>query len=368
MRFSEITPLRFRNLSPDPVFFGSGLHVLAGENGQGKSNLLEAVALLCGQRSFRRAVPAACAPDGEGFAIRGELDREGAGERLAVEWSREAGRRFLRGEKAATYREVSALAPAVFLAPEHRDLVVGPPEARRRFLDRLVLASRPVAGEDLARYARALQERNALLARGQTRAPDPEELAAWTEELAVAGAAVRAHRAEGLTRWRRFFEPLAREAGPAYAEIRADYPAGGESVEGLRTSCARALPAEKRRGHSLCGPHRDDLLWTRDGRPLAAEGSSGEVHRTVALAKLAEWHAVALARGQKPLFAADDFDAGLSRAAVDAFLSALPAADQILLTTASDPVRWKGAAAVLYLRAGRALAAAPPTALSATGA
>ncbi|HEY7574340.1 MAG TPA: DNA replication and repair protein RecF, partial [Thermoanaerobaculia bacterium] len=310
MRFSEITPLRFRNLSPDPVFFGSGLHVLAGENGQGKSNLLEAAALLCGQRSFRRAAPAACAPDGESFAVAGRVEAEGPPERLAVEWSRETGRRFLRGEKAATYRDVSALAPAVFLAPEHRDLIVGPPEARRRFLDRLVLSRRPAAGEDLSRYARALQERNALLAQGQTRPADPEELAAWTEELVIAGAAVRAHRAEAVEGWRRYFEPLAREAGPAYSGIQADYPAGAESAESLRVACERALSAERRRGHTLCGPHRDDLVWSRGGRPLSVQASSGEVHRTVAIAKLAEWQSVAAMRGQKPLFAADDFDAG----------------------------------------------------------
>ncbi|MGH9367750.1 MAG: DNA replication/repair protein RecF [Thermoanaerobaculia bacterium] len=368
MRFSEITPLRFRNLSPDPVFFGHGLHVLAGENGQGKTNLLEAVALLCGQRSFRRALPSSCAPDGERFAVSGELCRQGPGERLSVEWSRAGGRRFLRGEKAAAFREISELAPAVFLAPEHWELLAGPPQARRRFLDRLVLARKPAAGDDLARYGRALAERNALLAPGRGRAPGAEELETWTEELVLAGAAVRRERAEALLEWGRFFEPLAREAGPEYAGIRADYPAGAETEESLRASCGRMLPAERRRGHSLCGPHRDDLIWTRGGRPLAAEASSGEVHRVVALAKLAEWHAVSLARAEAPLFAADDFDAGLSRAGIEALLSELPTGAQVLLTTASDPARWKGRATLIWMRAGRALAPAPAAALSASGA
>ncbi len=98
---------------------------------------------------------------------------------------------------------------------------------------------------------------------------------------------------------------------------------------------------EQRRGHSLCGPHRDDLVWTRNGRPLPSEASSGEIHRTVALAKLAEWQTVCRARGEEPLFAADDFDAGLSRASVEAFLSCLPERAQVILTTASDPARWK---------------------------
>jgi len=368
LRFSEINPHSFRNLSPDPVFFGEGLHVVAGENGQGKTNLLEAAALLCGQRSFRRAKPSACAPGGESFAISGRLDRQGSPERLTVEWSRLAGRRFLRGEKAATFREVSALAPAVFLAPEHRELVAGSPDARRRFLDRLVLGLKPAAGEDLARYERALAERNALLASGRAGAPGAEELETWTEELARWGAAVRRHRAEALNEWRAFFEPLAREAGAQFSSIRADYPAGEETMEDLRTACERMLPVERRRGHSLCGPHRDDILLARSGRALAAEASSGETQRLVALVKLAEWHAVSRARAEAALFGADDFDAGLSRASVEAFLAAMPAGAQTILTTASDPGLWKGRAAVIWMRAGRALRQAPPAALSASGA
>jgi len=361
LRFSELTPHSFRNLSSDPVFLGPGLHVFAGENGQGKSNLLEAAALACGQRSFRRARPSACAPDGEAFGVSAEVRRDdlASAERVRVEWSRAQGRRYQRGGKSATFREISELAPAVFLAPEHRELVTGSPEARRRFLDRLVIGWRPAAGDDLSRYERALAERNALLSRANGRGPADGELETWTEELAAAGAGVRRLRAGALAEWQADFAPLARDAGPAFAEIRADYPAGGGTAEALRAECERMLPAERRRGHSLCGPHRDDLIFTRGGRPLASEASTGEILRVAALAKLAEWHALARARGLAPLFAADDFDAGLSRAAVDAFLASLPPAEQTILTTASDPARFKARARVIWIRAGRALSAAP---------
>ncbi len=366
MRLAEITPHGFRNLSSDAILFGTGLHVIAGENGQGKTNLLEAVALLCGQRSFRRARPSACAPDGKRFAVSGEIERQGAPERLSVEWSLSEGRRFARGDKAATFRAVSQLAPAVFLAPEHRELITGSPDARRRFLDRLVLAWKPAAGDDLGRYDRALRERNALLASARERMGREEELSAWTEELVLAGSAVRRHRREALECWHAFFEILAREAGAEYAGVRADYPAGEETAQELRTACEKAGPAERRRGHSLCGPHRDELTWTWGGRPLATEASSGQVLRTVALAKLAEWATVSDARGEAPLFAADDFDAGLSRASVEAFLAALPEKAQVFLTTAADPARWKGQATVVWMRAGRAIAAAPAAARTAS--
>jgi DNA replication and repair protein RecF len=358
LQLSEISNQGFRNLSSDPVFFGAGVTLITGENAQGKTNLLEAAALVCGQRSFRGATSAAMARDGEAFSITGVVEAAGSGsraDRLTVAWSRVGGREFRRGEKTAGFREVSALAPAVFLAPEHRELLLGAPAARRRFLDRLVLGLKPAAGDDLGRYGTALRERNALLARSRRQggAAAPGELEAWTEELAVAGAAVRRHRRAALGLWKEEFEPLARAAGEAYRGVRAEYSAAGDSVDELRADCQRLLPLERRRGFSLAGPHRDDLLWTREGRPLAAEASSGEVARTVALIKLAEWSAVARAAGEPPLFAADDFDAGLSEGWVEEFFDALPAQAEVLLTTAAPAGRWsKRAAAVLEMRGG----------------
>ncbi len=358
MQLSELSNLGFRNLSPDPVFFGGGVTLITGENAQGKTNLLEAAALVCGQRSFRGATSAAMARDGMRFTVTGVVEGGARPERISVTWSSEAGRDFLRGEKPAGFREISALAPAVFLAPEHRELLTGTPSVRRRFLDRLVLGLKPAAGDDLARYAAALKERNALLSRGRHgRGPAAAagELEAWTEELSVAGAAVRRHRRAALALWAEEFGALAAAAGSAYAEVRADYSVSpsADSAEALRTACERLLPLERRRGHSLAGPHRDDLVWTRGGKPLALEASTGEVARTVALVKLAEWSAVAKAAGQPPLFAADDFDAGLSEGWVEEFFDALPANAAVLLTTAAPTARWaRRAAAVLEMRQG----------------
>jgi recombinational DNA repair ATPase RecF len=101
---------------------------------------------------------------------------------------------------------------------------------------------------------------------------------------------------------------------------------------------------------------------------LATEASSGEIARTVALAKLAEWKAVAKAAGEPPLFGADDFDAGLSEASVEEFFETLPSSAAVLLTTAAPPARWsRRAAAVLEVRGG-AVAVAVPRALRAVGA
>jgi DNA replication and repair protein RecF len=358
LQLSELSNQGFRNLSPDPVSFGAGVTLITGENAQGKTNLLEAVALVCGQRSFRGASAAAMARDGERFSISANVARRAGTEPVCVTWSSEKGREFWRGEKPAGFREVSTLAPAVFLAPEHRELLTGSPAVRRRFLDRLVLGLKPSAGDDLARYAMALRERNALLSRVRRGQPSaPLELETWTEELCVAGSALRRHRRAALSIWERVFHELARQAGPNYAEIRVDYSVQGDSVEELRDACERLLPLERRRGYSLAGPHRDDLVWTRMDRPLSQQASAGETARTVALAKLAEWSAVARATGEAPLFGADDFDAGLSEAWAEEFFEALPEEAAVVLTTTSPAARWaRRACAVLEVRGGAASA------------
>ena len=349
MQLFELASHGFRNLSPDPVSFGAGVTLVTGENAQGKTNLLEAVALLCGQRSFRGATPGEMAQGGERFAIEGTVVGRSGRERIGVTWSREEGRAFTRSGKAAGFREISELAPAVFLAPEHRDLVSGSPAWRRRFLDRLVVGMRPAAGDDLVRYAAALRERNALLARWKSAraAGSDDELGAWTEELSVAGAAVRRHRRAALAAWELEFREFASRAGGDFADIRVSYAGGSDSPDDIRAACQRLSALERRRGYSLAGPHRDDLSWTRRGRPFAAEASSGEIARTVALARLAEWRSVAAAAGEAPLFGADDFDAGLSEASAEEFFEALPRDAAVLLTTAASPARWARRAAAV---------------------
>ncbi|MDQ6891647.1 MAG: DNA replication and repair protein RecF [Acidobacteriota bacterium] len=360
MRLIEIAARSFRNLSPYPVFFGDGVTLVTGENAQGKTNLLEAVAVLCGQRSFRRVRPQEMAGGEEGFSIAGTLRRSGEAERetLRVDWSPGSGRTFTRGEKTVSFREASRLAPAVFLSPEHRELLTGGPALRRRFVDRLALLSRPAAGEDLARFEKALAERNALLARGARGRTADDEREAWTEELVRAGAEVRRHRRAALAEWKTHFEPLAVDAGTEYSALEIRYISDGETEEDLRAECRRVLPAELRRGHSLAGPHRDDIRFARHGRPLAVQASAGELHRTAALIKLAEWRAIRDATGEPPLLGVDEFDAGLSAAWAEAFVESLPRADggTILLTSAGDPSRWRAlVGSVVEMRAGRAV-------------
>src|SRR5262249_48525900 len=198
------------------------------------------------------------AAEGAGFRVEAVVHGPSGAEPIAVSWSREAGRTFRRGQKAASFREISSLAPAVFLTPEQRELVTGAPAVRRRFLDRLPLSSHPAAGEDLVRFERALRERNALLARTRVTRAAAGELEAWTEELVATGSAVRRHRRRALSEWSMVYADLAADAGPEYSTISIGYVSEGETEQDLRNALSRLSSVENKRGYTLSGPHRDD--------------------------------------------------------------------------------------------------------------
>jgi DNA replication and repair protein RecF len=326
---TTLLPSGFRNLASVPVDFSSGWNVLLGENGAGKTNVLEALAVCAGQRSFRGARYREMAADAEnGFELEAVLQGEGVVHRVAAGWSAGRGAWFARDGKTVSFTEAGGCFPAVFLAPEHRRLVDGSPADRRRFLDRLVAALWPAAADELLRCERALRQRNALLSIGRCRGPEFES---WTEEFCRSAAKVVERRQAGVAALWMEVEPLLAGAAPALAGLRIEYAIREEARP---ETLARLGGLEHQRGHTLAGPHRDDLRLTRLGRPLVDFASSGEIKKIAALLKLGEWRAVAHAAGRAPLFGFDDFDADLSPASVAALMAEWPERVQVVLTTA----------------------------------
>lgn len=287
--------------------------VLHGENGSGKTNLLEAVYVLASLRSFRESRPARWVREGN-TATRIEGRVLGPyGERLMA-YKQVDGERTLSidGGPASLGAWFEGLR-AILFSPEQVSVIRGEPEGRRRLLDRAVFTARP-AFLDLARdYKRVVSQRAALLRGGRAAGG---ELEAWDERLVALGAAVMLRRHELVEELR---GPL-REAvhlisGGEDVDLRlrsAGGEADGEEAvrRRLRDALVRARPEELRLGTVLVGPHRDDLDITINGRSARRFASQGQA-RTLALAlKLGELEA-ARRRGQTPLFLLDDLTSEL---------------------------------------------------------
>jgi DNA replication and repair protein RecF len=317
----------FRNLGSAPFSFAPGVTLFSGENGAGKTNILEAIAVVSGRPSFRNAESRDMARE-ESFFVRATVRREGGADQIAVHWAAGQPRRFSRNGERATFSEAGEALPAVFLAPEDRALFLGSPAVRRRFLDRLAVSLFPAAALSYDRFRRALAQRNALLA---SASPRRDELDAWTEEFIGCAQAVAARRGEACAMWR---EKLAARLGSAgtlselCAEPRVEAPE--EYPERARALASR----ERERGHTLFGPQRDDLEFTRAGKDFGSSASTGEIMRAAFLVRLSEGDTVAGARGVVPFYALDDFDAELSPGAAESLLAELPGNAQVALTSA----------------------------------
>ncbi|MFP4351593.1 MAG: DNA replication/repair protein RecF [Puniceicoccaceae bacterium] len=323
----------FRNIGAAALRFDADRVFLVGRNGQGKSNLLEALGLLHAVRSFRTADLRHLIACGEGRArVYCELlSGGGTVETVLIEIHRTGGRSVvLNGEKCPALGEFLARFPSVVLAAEDIGVIRGSPAARRRLFDLHFASVRPGYYATLREYYRGLAGRNRLLKTG-------------------AGARLlRAHDiplAELACRLRRERREATAELAPAFAEIFRDIAAGGDEAEmAIRTASEAdeagdflrkwesGLERDRLLGSTQSGPHRDDWIFSAgagDARDYASDGQQ----RNLALAlKLALFRDLRNHLGADPVLLADDILGELDSTRKAAFWGSLPAACQVIAT------------------------------------
>jgi DNA replication and repair protein RecF len=322
-----------RNLSVVDLAPGPRFNVIAGENGQGKTNLLEAIYLVATSKSFRASKPGdLVAHGGELASVRGAIREEGDPREQSV--GVKAGARLVRidGKRPPTLAAYAIRTPVVVFHPGEVALSMGSSGERRRLLDRIALYVSPASMDELDRYARAVRERQRALEMRGVHATDLDQ---W-EELAVRhGVAIMRARRESAER-------LARSAVAAFARIAAPglvldatyAPGAPEDPEAYRAALVRARPADARRGGATVGPHRDDLALAIGAHPVRGVASQGQ-HRAVVLAlKSAEIDVVGAARAVRPILLLDDVSSELDRARTAALFAFLrDQHGQVFLTT-----------------------------------
>jgi DNA replication and repair protein RecF len=354
VRLQRIAVTGWRNLAPAEVGLSPGLVVLWGDNGAGKTNLLEAVAVLATLRSFRSNAwnEVVCWGGREASVAGGVEGPAGRTEhRVRVEAGTPGG---LAGRSAATrhvvldgveLREVDrwflALRAVVF-TPDDTWVVRGGPERRRQFLDRAAFNAHPAHLDHVRTWRRALAQKAALLRTGD---PDRRLLAALNEALVQTGVPVARGRALAA---RALADPLSEVhavlAGGGLATVHYRGALGGGDASDLSAAYRRILEEaeddEVRRGFPLVGIQRDDLdvrIGT-EGALLCARtwGSQGQV-RTLALAlRLAEL-AVAGTGGEPPLLLLDDLSSEVDEARLGRLVGLLGRLSGQVLVTATDP-------------------------------
>lgn len=339
MEILSLTTEAFRNLEPVRIELHPRLSLVVGDNGQGKTNLLEAVALAAGRAPFRgpdlRAVPA----DGAGAALATlRLDDRGEGAVLGLE-VRDGRREHFRDGARIPQLLARELLPSVFLTAEDLLRLSGPARDRRRALDRAAQALARDHAAALSAYERARGAKARLLSTSPS--PDTVAVEVFEETMAVQGARVAVRRREARSRLEseitRASERVCARPTRLALPLVSDLPAEGDEAsfaEGLRRAFAARRDAERAAGRCLVGPHRDDVTLLDGGVPAVGRASSGETRTLVLAWTLAEVALLSGRTGRAPFLAFDDFDSEWDPAALRRFASSLPRDGQVLLTSA----------------------------------
>ncbi|MFN2563945.1 MAG: DNA replication/repair protein RecF [Gemmatimonadaceae bacterium] len=310
-RLQSIAVRDFRNLARADLDLPAEGLVVIGENGQGKTNLLEAVYYLELFRSVRGARDQDLVRFGAaGFHIAASIETDRPHD-ISVGFDRVSRRKRVRFDAGEPERLSDALGalPAVMFAPGDVELVAGGPSARRRFLDiTLALSSRRYLAA-LQRYRIALGHRNAALRHAARTGRHDDRVAVWEAPLAEHGAVLWAARLAWIEQNAERFATLCDAIGES-ARVAMRYASVVGAQEDLRGALAQALADRRavdvRRGLTHAGPHRDDLTLSIGGRDLRTFGSAGQ-HRTAAIAlRIVEAETLSARQGGRPLMLLDD--------------------------------------------------------------
>lgn len=368
MQVRSVSARDFRSYDRLETELGSSLTVLTGENGAGKTNLLEAVYFGCTGRSCRthhdaelhrfgtatlRVSVAVIAPDGR--------------HELAVGLTRgEAKRMWVDTAPVERLLDTPHRPLVSVFLPDRLDLIKGVPAGRRAHLDQLLGALWPSRAQTRRAYAQILTQRNALVARLRGVAPArwPDHLEAWDTQLVRAGLALMADRAAAAAAVAPHFGRIAAALGLEDAPTVSYRPRVATDSEDVFLNELRARwERDVERGHTGYGPHRDDLVLRRADHDLRTYGSQGQQRLGLLALLLAERAVLAEQRDRAPLMLLDDVMSELDRTRRRRLVDLLLSTPGQALITATDsehvPVP-RAAAAVQLVVAGGALTGAPP--------
>lgn len=333
----------FRNAS-GKIFCGERLNIITGDNGQGKTNWLEAIYLLATTKSFRTAkLQEAIRFDEELAIVRGTVQQSAEIHRnLQVALQANSKMLTVNGKREPITRYLGQLHAVVFTASE-LEIVRGQPEARRKFLDGGITAIYPAFVQTLADYNRVVKQKNSLLQSAQendfTVEKTRELLEPWNEQLIALSTRIYKARVRYVELLQTALEKRLFEKETVSIRYVSQLEGKGDlsDYKGLLTERLNLrVQAELAAGYSLIGTHRDDLEILFDGRDLRTFGSSGQQRSALLILQLAAIQLYFERNGEYPLFLLDDVDAELDRKRTAKLLEFLEDKTQTFVTTSKE--------------------------------
>lgn len=309
MYLQRLSLTGFKNYTQAEFTFSDKINCLVGNNGIGKTNLLDAIYYLSFCKSFFSSLDHQNIRHGdEFFAIHGVYDTgKGSSDLVQCIQKTNQRKRFLINKKE--YERLSdhiGIFPLVMISPYDRDLINDGSELRRRYIDSVISQFDKIYLDDLIKYNKALAQRNALLkAFGENSYYDPESLLIWDNQLVATGEEICEKRTQFLERFiplfQQYFEIIS--GGKERVGIQYISQVLGKSY---KATLDAGLYADRAARYSTIGIHKDDLEFTIDGFPVKKFGSQGQQKSFVIAIKLAQFEYIRKIKGYKPILLLDD--------------------------------------------------------------
>jgi DNA replication and repair protein RecF len=340
LTLDEVAIVDLRNVAHARLEPATGLNVITGNNGQGKTSILEAIYLLATSRSFRTSrLSELVRHEQDVGSVRGRFSERSEAGSLTREQSvgLQRGRRTVRldGQPPTSLTHYATRSPVVVFDPRQMSLSTGPAVERRTLLDRVTLFTQPDIATHRARYGRALKERQRSLADRSAKLDGVHELDAYEALLAEHGAALTRARASAMIHLGAALQVAFARIAAADLSLQVAYaPGGSDDVEQAATRLREGRRLDARAKRTAFGPHRDDIALAVGGHAARVVASQGQ-HRAITLAlKIAEQTCIAQARRVQPILLLDDVSSELDAERTAALYDHLATtASQIFLTT-----------------------------------
>lgn len=324
----------FRNYEEAFFSFSPGVNLIIGENGVGKTNLLEALYLLMTGRSFRSSHLSELIHFGKSdFYLEAQFVKNGISQTLKIYATGKEKRILHNFTPLPSLSTLFGIVQGVLFTPQDHELIRGHPACRREYLDLHISQATPLYLYHLTRYYRAMKQRNFLLKRRVERG-----LEVWEEEMAKAAAFVVQERLQAVTELERSATPIQRFLSNEKDSLSLHYHSSSLQAQENPISFylgewKRLRKRELEIGATLTGPHRDDIAIYLSAQAAKAYASEGQV-RTLALSlRLSEWERLRSLGEEPPLLAIDDVGISLDEERERKLYSYLPRLGQVFLTS-----------------------------------
>ena len=328
----------FRSYKDGSFEFEPGVNIVVGPNASGKTNLLEAVLVLCRGKSYK-AKDSELIRSGKQWArVDGMFEDQPRSVKIEQEGS-SASKEFNLNGRTFKRLGLERTVPVVLFEPNHLYLISRGPEYRRDFIDDILQRTNPEVKHTIAQYKRTLSQRNSLLKQSPSSAR--QQLFVWNLRLSELGAKIASARNDLINEINKFISPTYSKIAHKKATVSLKYDSQfpiNQYASKLLSKLEAHTALDFERGFTAYGPHREDIIFYLDGSLASASASRGETRSIVLALKIFELQLIEKHTGQKPILLLDDVFSELDVNRRRALVKYLKDHQVLITTTDADAV------------------------------